>query len=802
MENGYERPSVSIQISLKTNNRTVGAALFNRIPGTNKEENELTHKIELFEFLDNSQFSLLDSFLTQYGDIDIYFNEDIKENKREFRKISNILNDKELTPIYLKKSLFQRTEETTTMMLKLAGKSTHTTNTIEAEKPLAFGSFECITNSMQLKFNEIVYGHVHILSASLDSYMRLDSAAADAVNLLPKKDQPSPFGSLFGILNRCKTKMGSRLLERWLRQPLIDKNAIDCRLNIVQLFVDSIVARNNIIEGPLKAVPDLDNVIARMLKKSAGLSEMYQLYVFVRTIPNLLDLLKDISAEDSEENMDENEQKTQVEGFSPKDCLNQLKDRIIAPLDSISQKFFLYERLVEHVVDMEQLPSFKINPKHDPELEELRNEEAQLTKKIEKIWMNVKNTWGNFTDIKLESSSQHVFIMRTTKGDDERGLRAASKSVRILSILKNGTHFTTPELEDVCDRLRGVQEEYQEKQQELVNKALETASTYLPVLETAAGLIAELDVLLSFATTAALAPAEYTRPKILPKEMDFIDLKNARHPCVELMDGVTHFVPNNCTMRKGVDQFQIVTGPNMGGKSTFIRSIGAIVVLAQVGMFVPCAEAEISVIDCVTARVGAGDAVTKGVSTFMAEMLESSVILQSASRYSLIIVDELGRGTSTFDGFGLAWAISHYILTKLQSYCLFATHFHELTALESHGHGACNRHVSAHLAKNQVVMLYRLASGACTQSFGAHVAAIAGFPESVLQETRKKARSLEHFEFQGNEKQENKDDTEERPKKIQKMEQALQNFVTKKISSCSNEKIVEEVKSLFPVEIN
>jgi DNA mismatch repair protein MSH2 len=310
-------------------------------------------------------------------------------------------------------------------------------------------------------------------------------------------------------------------------------------------------------------------------------------------------------------------------------------------------------------------------------------------------------------------------------------------------------------------------------------------------------MLSTLDVLLSFAHVSLSAPNPYVRPTLSEAGKGDIVLKQARHPCIEALDDLGNsFIPNDVSLIRGESHFEIITGPNMGGKSTYIRTVGIVSLMAQIGCFVPCTSAHISITDAILARVGAGDSQLRGVSTFMQEMLETSFILRAATEKSLVIIDELGRGTSTYDGFGLAWAISEHLASQVKAFCLFATHFHELTALAKDVSGVKNVHVSALAEDNKLTMLYQVKSGACDQSFGIHVAEMVNFPQEVIQMAKRKAAELEDFGQNGNASVSSKRHLTEKKHAEQLIDNFLNEFAKIPLDSLSDNDALEAVKKL------
>lgn len=257
---------------------------------------------------------------------------------------------------------------------------------------------------------------------------------------------------------------------------------------------------------------------------------------------------------------------------------------------------------------------------------------------------------------------------------------------------------------------------------------------------------ANLDAICSLAFFTANSPSQLCRPEILPPENGLIKFEDMKHPLLErLLDGCV--IPNSLTLSKNDGSyFHVITGPNMGGKSTFIRTAALMVYLSQIGCFVPCTAAKVSLVDAILVRIGADDNINKGISTFMAEMIDTSSIIRNATSNSLVVVDELGRGTSTYDGLGLTWSISQYIHDRIKCYCLFATHFHEMTAIAKVCPNISNFYSAAVESEDGITMLYRIQPGICLQSFGLNVAKVCHFPERVVNEAEKYAKEYEYIQ--------------------------------------------------------
>ena len=690
------------------------------------------------EFLDNDLYSNFESLLIQLGVKECLISSDAQRKDPELSKIRSIADACGVAVSERAGGDFgtKDIEQDLTRLLrdeKSAGTLPQT------DLKLAMGSAAALIKYLGVLTDPSNFGQFQLYQHDLSQYMKLDAAALKALNLMPGPRDGSKTMSLYGLLNHCKTPVGSRLLAQWLKQPLMSLEDIKTRQQLVEAFASDTELRQTMQEEHLRSIPDLYRLAKRFQRKMADLEDVVRAYQVSIRIPGFIGTL---------------------EGVMDEQYRDPLDAQYTSKLIDLSNSLAKLQEMVETTVDLEALDNheFIIKPEFDESLRIIRKKLDKLKYNMDVEHRRVSKDLNQDPEKKLflENHRVHGWCFRLTR--NEAGCIRNKKDYQECSTQKNGVYFTTSAMASMRREHDQLSENYNRTQRGLVNEVVTVAASYCPVFEKLAGVLSHLDVIVSFAHVSVHAPTSYVRPKIHPRGEGNTILRESRHPCMEMQDDI-QFITNDVSLVRGSSEFLIITGPNMGGKSTYIRQIGVIALMAQIGCFVPCAEAELTLFDSILARVGASDSQLKGVSTFMAEMLETANILKSATSDSLIIIDELGRGTSTYDGFGLAWAISEHIVREIKCFALFATHFHELTSLTDDFPQVQNLHVVAHIddfssgdntqgnqaRRREVTLLYKVSPGVCDQSFGIHVAELVRFPQKVVSMAKRKADELEDF---------------------------------------------------------
>jgi DNA mismatch repair protein MutS len=512
--------------------------------------------------------------------------------------------------------------------------------------------------------------------------------------------------TLVSVLDRCVTGMGSRLLRHWLHHPIRDQVELERRLEAVAALAGE--AGGGPGEGlrtALSPCADVERITARIALKNARPRDLSALRDSLSVLPQAAAVVAGALAPRLQE-------LAAALGVDPR-CADLLT-RAVAPEPAASIR-----------------DGGVIAAGFDAELDELRGIQDNCGAFLLELEARERERTG-IPNLRVEYNRVHGFYIEVTHAHAEK----IPDDYRRRQTLKNAERYITPELKAFEDKALSAQERALAREKLLWDRLLEDLAPFIPGLLRAAQAVAELDVLACFAERALALG--YTAP-ILSRE-PVIEIEGGRHPVVERQ--VDHFIPNDTRLGPG-RQMLVVTGPNMGGKSTYMRQVAHIALLAHCGSFVPAASARIGSLDQIFTRIGAADDLAGGRSTFMVEMTEAANILHNATSSSLVLMDEVGRGTSTFDGLALAWAIARHLLEKNRSLTLFATHYFELTRLAEEFREAANVHLAAVEHAHRIVFLHAVEEGPANQSYGPQVAALAGVPGSVIRAARKRLAELE-----------------------------------------------------------
>lgn len=544
-----------------------------------------------------------------------------------------------------------------------------------------------------------------------EDFLYIDGNAQRSLELLRNLYDNSPKYSLFWVLDQTKTPMGARLLKDWLLYPLRDKEKILLREQVIQFFLERKALRQG-LQRALSSLPDLERLTSRVSLGVVTPKELALLREGLREIPQIKAILKEEKGSLNFPNL----LAKLCEEIAPLKELWSLLEKSLAndPPSTLKEGGIFKEG---YQAELDELKDLKENA-----LFYLSNLERELREKtgIPNLKIGYNRVFGYY----IEVSKSY--------------LKVIPPYFERKQTLAGAERFVVPELKDLEAKILSAEERIKELEYQLFLNLRETVGNYVPLLKRTSRAIAELDLFLALAQVAE--ENNYTCPEITEEKV--LEIEEGRHPVLEKIQGFERFIPNSVRLIEGDTELIIVTGPNMGGKSTYLRQVALIVILAQMGSFVPAKRAKITLFDRIFTRIGAGDELIRGKSTFMVEMSDCAKILNEATPQSLVILDEVGRGTSTFDGMSLAWAIAEY-LYKRKVFTLLATHYFELTELGKIYPEIKNYHVEVKEWQDQVIFLYKVLPGAASQSYGIEVAKLAQIPEEVWKRAKEILNQLE-----------------------------------------------------------
>ena len=566
----------------------------------------------------------------------------------------------------------------------------------------------------------------HIKIYKLQKYMSLDITARRNLEIIERLHDRSKKGTLLWVLDKTATSMGGRMIRKWIGEPLLDINEITLRQDAVAVLKDDTILRGE-LEQNLKRVYDIERLVGKIAYGNCNGRELNSLKYSLKQMPQIKELIKNSSSkliQKLESSLDVCEDITNlIDSAIVDDPPIGVKDGGIIKLG--------YNKDVDEYK--------RASTEGKQWLLELEQREREKTG-IKNLRIGFNKVFGYYLEVTKSNINMvpNTYIRKQT--------------------LTNGERFITEELNELESKILGAEEKLVTLEYELFVEIRNHLSKNIKRLQNVANIVATLDVLASLAIVAE--DMNYVKPII--DNSGEIDIKDGRHPVIEKMIDSGSFVANDTYLNKDTDRLSIITGPNMAGKSTYMRQVALITLLAQIGSFVPASYARIGIVDKIFTRVGASDDLSMGQSTFMVEMMEVAAILKDATPNSLIILDEIGRGTSTYDGLSIAWAVAEHISdkTKCGAKTLFATHYHELTELENKIEGIKNYSIAVKEKGEDIIFLRKIIKGGTDESYGIHVAKLAGVPQAVVKRANEILRSLERKNMLGKKKEENKKQTD------------------------------------------
>ena len=710
------------------------------------------------QICENNNFSKLLDELSRYTPSEVIVNKMMFETKSEISKIMDRFK------VYVSLEKEENFSDETELLLSMYNIVNEESKISSAEQmskideknlmvPAVNALLTYLTETQKTNLDHINTIKIY----SITQYMALDINARRNLELTEKMRDKSKKGTLLWVLDKTSTSMGGRLLRRWINDPLLDVGEINKRLDSVKELKNSIILKGDIIDS-LKKVYDIERLAGKISYGNANGRDLISLKNSVKQLPEVKQILS----------------KTE----------SGLLKELYEELDTLDDVYELIEKSIVEEPPISVKEGGIIKMGYDPEIDTLKRATTEGKTWIVQLEAKEREETG-IKGLKVGFNKVFGYFIEVTKSNlgmvPDRYIRKQT--------LTNAERYVTEELKNLENQILGAEEKVVNLEYNAFTDVRDKIEGQIQRIQKTSNIVATLDVLTSFATVAE--DMNYVKPEVTDDGV--IDIKDGRHPVIEKMSQAGDFVPNDTYLDKSGNRLAIITGPNMAGKSTYMRQVALITLMAQIGSYVPASSARIGVVDKIFTRVGASDDLSMGQSTFMVEMMEVATILKEATANSLVILDEIGRGTSTYDGLSIAWAVAEHIADK--SLCgaktLFATHYHELTELEEKVDGVKNYSIAVKEKGEDIIFLRKIVKGGTDESYGVHVARLAGVPQNVTKKANEILRSLERRNILNNKA------IEKESKKVVAGQVDMFNF---KLAEVASEFDKIDVNQLTPIE--